>query len=190
MSKAPYDAMTAYISLHGRSRLKSPCFRSSLESSNSGVKCLIQDTTQFKRLFVKTQYKMKPSILFPFCSPRGFRLWTPLPLRSLQKRLLRISSPLHRLSGRCMEVTFPASSFSTIGSDWFFLIVLTPVRKLTYEENFFQGCQSERSWIQLWKVPLCFLPHWVALITLIRLGNYRLRKRWMSVSPLWSVTIH
>lgn len=80
----------------------SPCFRSSLESSNSGVKCLIQDTTQFKRLFVKTQYKMKPSILFPCCSPRGFRLWTPLPLRSLQKLILRISSPLHRLSGRCM----------------------------------------------------------------------------------------
>ncbi|KAL7395419.1 hypothetical protein ABVT39_016382 [Epinephelus coioides] len=69
MSKAPYDSMIAYISLCGCSRHKSPCFKSSLDSSNSGVKCLIQDTSPKTFYFnIKTQYKRKPSIFYVFCS--------------------------------------------------------------------------------------------------------------------------
>lgn len=69
MSEAPYDATIAYVSLHGRPHRESPCFRSTLESSNSGAKCLIQDpppsSSSSKTENVWTQYKMKP-IPYPF----------------------------------------------------------------------------------------------------------------------------
>lgn len=55
MSEAPYDATIAYVSLHGRPHRESPCFRSTLESSNSGAKCLIQDPPPKKKCMDSVQ---------------------------------------------------------------------------------------------------------------------------------------
>lgn len=68
MSEAPYDATIAYVSLHGRPHRESPCFRSTLESSNSGAKCLIQDSPP----------PPAPKVKMYGLSTR----WSPFPIRS------------------------------------------------------------------------------------------------------------
>lgn len=212
MSKAPYDSMIAYISLCGCSRHKSPCFKSSLDSSNSGVKCLIQDTSPKTFYFnIKTQYKRKPSIFYVFCSHMAsdgiitlvlldlFRLHTERPaLLPLLHRLILWNSPVTDISSVdavCKSLT-PASSFSTISRHrWKWLKIL-----------FFSDSGGE---VDAWRKSFSRLPirtirnpivksdflfssiteshwsHWSVLET----TDWE-KDEWVQCFPLWSVTIH
>lgn len=81
MSEAPYDAMIAYVWLHACRPSQITHFKSSLESSNSGVKMPYPGSFPKKR--VKTQYKMKRNISVAFFLVFFFLCRWVLPRSSL-----------------------------------------------------------------------------------------------------------
>lgn len=139
MSKAPYDAMIAYISLHDRSHHKSPCFKSRLWIKQSWEKCLIPDSSPdcFKKILRLGTRRIQA---FSFCfvliiRPTGVitcctvDVFAPVPPPLLQcwlidpQKLLPPVTDIGSVEAVRMSLT-PTSCFppylSIDGSDWRF----------------------------------------------------------------------
>lgn len=128
MSEAPYDAMIAYVSLHACCPSQITHFKSSFESSNSGVKMPYPGS--FPRLFFfsnKLRLSTRWNNISVFILPVALGvavLLAPLSLSPSAVVFLDRSSesPLLQLSRCCMDTANAASSSSahlaTTGHDW------------------------------------------------------------------------
>lgn len=166
------------------------------ESNGSGVKCLIKETCPgfvFIKDSVRDEFRHFLSVCCGFRRDRqtwteavscyiSVGVHTQLPYIPAAAVVLQKSSP---------ETFFfffflSLSIISHHQWKWLkisaFFFSLTPVEKLTYEVTFFFGLfprlPIKTLSIQLRKETFLFSSyHWVTLITLISLGNYRLRRR-------------
>ena len=209
MSKAPYDAMIAYISLRARSFVVNHLVSgATLESSNSGVKMPYSRKLPWT---FKTRYKMK-SRHFSFVL-RGFGTAASDPCVTVWYRSVYththtdthrhtqwpccrfISKKTKSKPSHLLQTSAPWTLCSSSGLEprhqweWLNCVFVffggggTPVRKLTNEEFPF----FPRLPIRTIRFLYFFFYHWFALITLISLGNDRLRKNKMNECSVFFV---
>lgn len=165
MSEAPYDAMIAYVSLHACCPSKITHFKSSFESSNSGVKMPYPGS--FPRLFFFFSNKLRLSTrwnnisVFILSVALGVAvLLAPLSPSAVVFIDRSSESPLLQLSRCCMDTANAASSstayLATTGHDWRICSGFSP------------------TWRKYSRLPIrtkiffvVFFSHWVTPITLI-----------------------